>query len=457
MDAQVLVVEDDPISKMYLQGELERTLQCTVVAFGSGEEAVEYADRTSIAVVLADIGLPGIDGIETARRLRARQDVEVIFVTGNTDRATTLLAEEENPYAILSKPVDVNHVIETVQSIIQKNQPPSHAVLSPGFLLDTLYDTADVGMCVTDDTRAFVRVNRAYRDTYGYTSEELLGNQFTLVLPAADRENAARMHDEFITGDLIELPTDWRVQRKDGEVRDVYVTAGRMIGSDGRTYKVTTVTDVTDRIANKKRLESLLREKDVLLKELSHRVKNNLNLLSSVVQLEQDKLALDDKVRSSLASIANRIRAMGATYEMLQAHADVSRVEVGKMVSKIVEAVVGNSPVQVTVEIVPEIIDVDIDFGVSIGLIVNELITNSVQHGTNENRKQTFHLVLVSDKGELTIDASDNGHGLPEGFQPRETNSLGMQIIQAIAGKYGGTLDVVDPGTAHFRVRLPSL
>lgn len=129
--------------------------------------------------------------------------------------------------------------------------------------LEAVYNSAEIGICVTDQHRRFVRVNDAYCETYGYTRDELLGEPFTHVLPEAWRETAARMHDAFIAGGD-ESAGEWQVLRKDGSVRDVMVTAGRVVTPDGQRYKVTTVTDITQR----KAVEGSLRETEQQLRSL---------------------------------------------------------------------------------------------------------------------------------------------------------------------------------------------
>lgn len=225
MEPSILLVEDDAISQLYLKRAIEKRLGYNLSVHTRGEDAVAYADSQRISVALLDVGLPGIDGVETARRILQRQDTTIVFVTGNTDPATMREAETVAPYAILSKPVDVEHVCETITTILQAGRPARLDAIHPGFMLDTLYDTALVGMCITDEERRFVRVNRAYLQTYGFSVEELIGNEFTIVLPEEDRAAAALMHDQFLERSVFEMPAEWRVQRKDGAIRSVHVTA----------------------------------------------------------------------------------------------------------------------------------------------------------------------------------------------------------------------------------------
>lgn len=136
--------------------------------------------------------------------------------------------------------------------------------------LEAIYNSADTGMCVTDKNGRFVRVNAAYCRTYGYSRDELVGHEFTKVLPPEIRTYAANIHKAFIDG-APESAGEWQVLRKDGETRDIWVTAARIVLDDERRFKVTTVTDITERKQNEARVERLAKLRQGLL-ELNHEV-----------------------------------------------------------------------------------------------------------------------------------------------------------------------------------------
>lgn len=151
-------------------------------------------------------------------------------------------------------------------------------------LLGAIFRIADIGMCVTAEDRTFALVNDAYTRLYDWPREALVGRPFTMVLPEADREAAADLHDRYIRGETDESPGEWRVQGRNGRIIPVLVTASRMILPDGRRFKVTTVTDITalkDReaelIAIGKRAEDLERVKTNFLGHMSHELRTPLN------------------------------------------------------------------------------------------------------------------------------------------------------------------------------------
>lgn len=454
--ATVLILEDEPISRMALEQQFTKNTAYSILTAGSGEAAVDIAYRTHVDVLLADIMMAGIDGITAAERIRARQDTVVIFVTASSDPVTRSRAETLQPLAIVTKPPDTTELVNLVSESITARRNSAEEQLQPDFLLDTLYDTARIGMCVTDENRRFVKVNRAYCDTYGYAREELIGEEFTKVLPAQDRAQAADIHDEFIGGDLRELPADWRVQRKDGEVRRVFVTAGRMIGTDGLPYKVTTVADVTAWKQHDEDLAEEIEAKNVLLREVHHRVKNNLNMLSSLLSLQLEHHRDDQRLIGILTGSINRIKTMGAIYERLHQSGSSTRVDladyVGRLTRDLLATTTAPRAVNLSLDVAPDA--VDIDTGVSVGLVVNELITNSLKHAFGDDGGAMRLAVRGENKG-YSIEISDSGGGLSDEVDIRFSNTLGFQLIRAVAGQHGGPVEIIDRASAHIRVSLP--
>ena len=111
-------------------------------------------------------------------------------------------------------------------------------------ILKSVFDVTQVGICITDQNGHFVEVNEAYCRIYGYQKKELIGKPFTLVVPKDHHAAAQQLHDQFIAGQP-EIPVEWKVQRKDGNILQVVVTAGLLIDENGNRYKVTSVTDIT--------------------------------------------------------------------------------------------------------------------------------------------------------------------------------------------------------------------
>jgi PAS domain S-box-containing protein len=160
-----------------------------------------------------------------------------------------------------------------------------------GMFFEAVWNSADVGMCVTDANRRFVTVNDAYCRIYGYDRTELVGYEFTKVLPELTRAQAADIHDAFIAG-ASESAGEWQVLHRDGGVVDVQVTAARVV-TEGQTYKVTTVADITAHKVSQRHLETEMQERTAALERTNLRLAklNELNTQLNAASTPQDILA----------------------------------------------------------------------------------------------------------------------------------------------------------------------
>ena len=118
--------------------------------------------------------------------------------------------------------------------------------LDTQLLLQGVFDSAQLGICITDQNYRYVKVNQAYCDIYGYSQEELLGQPFTIVVPPSQRSRLQQLHDDFLAEEVDEIAQHWKVMHCDGHTIDIYATAGRLCMPDGKKYKITTASDVTE-------------------------------------------------------------------------------------------------------------------------------------------------------------------------------------------------------------------
>ncbi|NBC29778.1 MAG: PAS domain S-box protein [Spirochaetes bacterium] len=335
----------------------------------------------------------------------------------------------------------------------------SSNTIRPQEILGLLYDAADIGMCVTDANRRFVTVNRAYEKIYGYTEAELAGEEFTVVLPEDRREEGGRIHDRFLSGESEESSGEWVVRRKDGSDRTVLVTAGRLILSDGRRYKVTTVYDITERSTGTRDLERELEKRELLLREAHHRVKNHLASLEAMLQMQLRADSGDIDPVSVLTESVNRVKTMSRLYDRLSRAPSAYHVDLKDYIEELIAELVSTTApthIEVTADTRIAAEDTDVDTAVTIGLVANELVTNSLKHAITEQGDPTqVHVTLTSESTELILDVSDSGPGVPEDFLERNRSSLGIQLVTAVAQQHGGSLELMDSARAWFRVRLP--
>lgn len=223
-------------------------------------------------------------------------------------------------------------------------------------------------------------------------------------------------------------------------------------------------TEARHELAERQRAEEQLRaslqEKDVLLKEVHHRVKNNLQVVSSLLSL-QSRAVHDPQILSALRDSQGRVRTMGLIHERLYQSQDLSRVDFAEYMRSLVIYLFnsyGMEPVRVSLDVqVPAGLTMGVDVAIPCGLIVNELVSNAFKHAFPGGRKGTLHVELApAGDGTMRLLIADDGVGLPEGFDVRDTRSLGLKLVASLTGELGGRLDVASgPGTT-FKITFPA-
>jgi two-component sensor histidine kinase len=210
--------------------------------------------------------------------------------------------------------------------------------------------------------------------------------------------------------------------------------------------------EVEERKRAEASLQTSLREREVLLKEIHHRVKNNMQVISSLVSFQSD--AIDDPaVRSVFDDLRGQVRTMALVHEKLYQSESLARIdfaEYARGLSGYLERMYGSaaSNVRVTFDVDPVLLSVET--AVPCGLILNELASNAFKHAFRDGRSGEISISLHSNAdGRVCLGVGDNGIGLPADMNWRELPSLGLQIVQMLAGQLQGQLDVcTDNGTA---------
>ncbi len=195
-----------------------------------------------------------------------------------------------------------------------------------------------------------------------------------------------------------------------------------------------------------------LKEKEQLLKEVHHRVKNNLQIVSSLLNLQSDNI-LDEKYLAMIKDSRNRINSMAIVHEMLYSSKDLSKIEISEYIQKLCTSVHQSfskpgSDIRFKFEIEVDLY-FEVDHMIPIGLIVNEIISNSFKYAFPENKGEVK--ISLNHQGKIfNLVIEDNGIGLADNFNPETDGHLGMQLIQMLAQQMEASIDMQrNNGTAY--------
>jgi len=304
-------------------------------------------------------------------------------------------------------------------------------------------------LMLVDAHGRITQANRAASRLLGYEPEEFLGKTWG-ELQARDDVAAPGWDPNSLLA-----AGENQLRHRDGTLIPVSFAAAPL--GDGATPSFVCVA--LDRSAARhaeERLRRSLLEKDLLLREVHHRVKNNLQVISSLLDL-QSSTAVDPAVLEQFEESQNRIRTMALIHEQLYRATGVDRVDVGayleRLVAQVVRSATTAAPVRTQVQTVP--LELDMDRAMTCGLVVNELVSNALKHAFAERTDGEIRLQLAVDGADVVLEIADNGSGLPAGFLPQNTRSLGMTLVDLLVRQLEGRIEFEPTAGTRVRIRFP--
>ena len=303
----------------------------------------------------------------------------------------------------------------------------------------------DVVWSSTPDGSQVLYMNPAAERIYGRPVADFLARKNLLqetVHPEDAAALAAAREDLSRTG---ELALEHRIVRPDGTVRWLRERAHLVTDAAGQPLRLDGIsTDITDRKRAYERIQSALAEKEVLLKEIYHRVKNNLQVVSSLLNLQSRRLT-DGETKRLLDESANRVKSMALVHEQLYRTENLSSIGLREYLRQLANNLISvNRPLsmRVTLRLDVEDLYMGIESAIPFGLVVNELVSNAYQHGypaEGDVGEIVVRVTALPDE-RVCLEVRDDGRGLPADFAPGKGESLGIELVMTLAKQLGGEL-----------------
>mgnify|MGYP002640300699 CR=1 FL=1 len=204
-------------------------------------------------------------------------------------------------------------------------------------------------------------------------------------------------------------------------------------------------------------LSDSLGEKVVLLKEIHHRVKNNLQIIASLLSLQANQIH-DDETLALFTNSENRVRAMAAIHERLYLSDDLAKIDFAGYIRSLVDSLFGSYSIDTQdVLLITDIAEVSLslDQAIPCGLMLNELVSNSLKYAFPNGRCGELHIILTQSTGGYRLEVRDDGVGFPEHIDFRRTESLGLQLITSLTQQLHGQIEMINHRGTTFRIDFP--
>ncbi len=342
---------------------------------------------------------------------------------------------------------------------ITERQKADTALLESRALLKAIVDGTTDAVYVKDLDGRYKLFNHAAVRFTGKTEAEVLGKDDFAIFPSDEAKTVmAREQEPFL--EVAPRSYEETVTFANGQPMTFWTTSGPIVGPDGKPVAIFGVSrDITARKAAEARLQEMVQEKEALLKEVHHRVKNNLQVIASLLRLESARSEHPD-TRSVLGEMQGRVRSMALLHEALNRSGTFAAVDLGgylqRLATESFRALVA-APGAVQLRLNLASVSVEMDQAMPCGLLVNELIANTLEHGFPDGctGEVLIELQPMAENSNWQLRVSDTGVGLPTDFEARRSRSLGLQLVGDLAGQLGGTLRVGPGPDAVFTVTFP--
>jgi len=226
---------------------------------------------------------------------------------------------------------------------------------------------------------------------------------------------------------------------------------------DDAVYLVT-IRDITERKHAEERIAKSLQEKELLLKEIHHRVKNNMQIISGLINLQFINIE-DTRLRSLFTVTQNRIRSVSLVHEQLYQSHDIGSLDMAdfmySLTSNLYQSLqVDHDTVKFIVNV--ESILVNIDTAIPCALIINELLTNAIKYAFPNGRKGNIMISIKAAQSDIALEIADDGIGFPHDLEIKKLSSLGLQLVDDFTKKLKGKLELNNTGGASFKIIFPN-
>jgi PAS domain S-box-containing protein len=325
--------------------------------------------------------------------------------------------------------------------------------------LGQAFDRIPVAMIVVNQEGSITRLNQLAESTFGYSSAELIGRPVEVLIPTRYH----RAHPTYRNGFLAETSArpmgagrDLSGLRKDGSEFPVEIGINPVQTGEGPMV-LSVILDLSERKQSEKRIQDALQQKDLLLREVHHRVKNNLQVIHSLLDLQALK-SKDSELVGMLRDSQNRIRSMSLIHQTLYQSQNFAQVDfqrfLGELLPRLTEAY-GSMSSQVMIDIQAHEVRLPINEAIPCGLIVNELVSNALKHGFTDQQKGTI-VVDIHPLGDqhVELSISDDGKGIPEELDLMRTGSLGLQLVNLLTSQLHGQLEIQRAKPTRFALRF---
>jgi two-component system, sensor histidine kinase PdtaS len=325
-----------------------------------------------------------------------------------------------------------------------------------------IVDNSPIGIFHTSPEGKFLEVNNALADMLNYNSpEELMNtvNKDSIQLIYVDKEKRSGIIEKALKEENWQFYEN-EFYRKDGTIMTSELSFRYVMDPDETSgYLEGFIKDITERKKSEDHIKASLKEKEMLLKEIHHRVKNNLQVITSMLDL-QKYYVNENETLNVLNESQNRVKSMATIHEMLYQSTNLTHINFSDYIYSLITDLCYVYSLKQDINPVIDVDDIflNIETAIPCGLIINELVSNSLKYAFPDSTNNIIKVELIENQDELELIVSDNGIGFPEKLDYKDIKtSLGLKLVNLLVEQIDGTIDLDRSQGTKFTINFKEL
>lgn len=321
-----------------------------------------------------------------------------------------------------------------------------------------IYNAADI-IRILDKNGNIIFDSPSSARILGYREGSIIGKSPLEFIHPDDLERVKHDLDEVYENRNPGIPTEFRIRKADGEYLPVESISQNMIDVLGIEGIVVTTHPIKERKEMEDNLKASLKEKELLLKEIHHRVKNNMQIISSLLNLQKNYVEEEESL-NILKESQNRVKSMAMIHEKLYKSETLTHINIKDYIQSLVTDLFYSYSVKESrINAITEIDDIKLNLETAIpcGLLINEIVSNSLKYAFKDKEQGEIKMSLKKHDQNLELIISDNGIGLPEDVDFKKTGSLGLQIVNSLIAQLDGKIELERTQGTKFTIIFKEL
>lgn len=393
------------------------------------------------------------------RRFTKSVEEEIILFSSYFDKAA-INSEQINISNIRYR--EFSHIADDMNHMVTSKLDADKRIFTSEQRLRLQREQSPLGYIEYNLESKIIYWNPSAERIFGYSKEEMLGKGLNILLTPDMLESISNVFDEMINGSLASEEgvkgINKNITKSGNEINCEWYNK-TLTDKDGTVLGlVALVDDITERKLIEDKLAGSLEEKKILLKEVHHRVKNNMAIISSFISLQSMNVE-DEDVQALLQSTENRVRSMALIHEYLYKSENLKDINVSRYIEELVKILLdsyeyGVHEIKTTIKIIK--FELELDLLIPLGMIINEIISNALKHAFKGIESPELYISLVKNESkEISLTIKDNGPGLPGEKEINSNDSIGFLLITSLVDQISGKIKINRENGTEYIITVP--